>query len=213
MANAQTMDVRQFIPVPGAPAVANQGSAGSTAYSYKLVAVGVGSSAGAPRATAASAAGSTATGNATLDGTNFNRLTWSDVLGETAYDIYRTASAGVPATTGKIGTVAAGSTQFDDKGLAADGSTPPTVNTTGDGDPIDVLQFEGKTVQISGTFSATIQMEGTITPGAWISEGSAATGAAVVEISKTYQQLRTKMTAYTSGTPVVALGARRNSRD
>lgn len=97
-----------------APVITNGGTPGSTAYSYKVVpkisstAVGL------------SAAGSTATGNATLTVTDKNVITWSAVPGATSYDVYRTAGG---ATQGKIGTVSAPTVTFDDTGLAGDAGT------------------------------------------------------------------------------------------
>lgn len=97
-----------------APVITNGGTPGSTSYSYKVVpkisstAVGL------------SAAGSTATGNATLDVTNKNVITWTAVTGATSYDVYRTAGG---ATQGKIGTVSAPTVTLDDTGLAGDAGT------------------------------------------------------------------------------------------
>lgn len=110
---------------PSAPTIAPQGTTGATAYSYKVVALH------AHGQTAASSAGSTATGNATLSSTNFNRLTWTAVTGATAYKLFRTAAGGSsPTTTGLIGIVG-DVAQFDDTGLAGDSATAPTANTSG----------------------------------------------------------------------------------
>lgn len=106
------------VTTPAAPAITNQGTAGAATWSYKIVAKQADVS-----YSAASAAGSTATGNATLTGVNFNRLTWAVVAGAASYDIYRTAHGTSPSTDGKIGNTAA--TTFDDTGLAGDAGTPP----------------------------------------------------------------------------------------
>lgn len=115
--------------------VGNQGVAGATTYSYKITGVD-----GNLKETAVSAIGTTTTGNATLNGSNFNRIILSSgfVQGIGHFNIYRTASGGAPASTGKIGvltvtnsTVAGTSLIFDDTGLAGDSSTPPTQNRTG----------------------------------------------------------------------------------
>ena len=114
---------------PAAPTISNQGSAGSTSYSYKVVALASGPT-GQTKRTPASSATTTTTGNATLDGTNFNRITWSAPTGAvnvTGYEVYRTAGG---ATQGKIGAVAAGVTTLDDTGLAGDSATAPTINYT-----------------------------------------------------------------------------------
>ncbi len=110
---------------PSAPTVTPQGAAGSTTYTYKVVAMH------RHGQTAASSAGSTATGNATLSTSNYNSVTWTAVTGATAYRIYRTVASGTsPTTTGQVAVVGV-VTQFDDTGIAGDSSTAPTANTTG----------------------------------------------------------------------------------
>lgn len=153
---------------PVAPTITTAGTAGSTAYSYKIVALnGRGASLGS---TAASAAGSTALGNATLTTTNYNIVTFPNVTGAAYYTVYRTASSGTPSTTGLIGYVAAtivngiGSTAglqpttyvFNDTGIAGDSSTPPTANTSGGAAAIGVLGTpSGVTATPVGTVGAT----------------------------------------------------------
>ena len=110
------------LATPGAPTVTPQGTSGATTYTYRVVATVGG------RTTDAGATGSTATGNATLSGSNFNRITWSDITGATGYDIYRTVGG---ATQGKIGATARGVLTLDDTGLAGDAATAPTTNGTG----------------------------------------------------------------------------------
>lgn len=112
------------LSTPSAPTVTPQGTTGASTWSYKIEALN------RDMTSIASSAGSTATGNATLSSTNFNRLTWTAVTGATAYRIYRTAVATSPTTTGVIGIVGA-VLQFDDTGLAGDGSTAPTAITGG----------------------------------------------------------------------------------
>jgi len=103
------------LATPALPTVTPQGTAGATAYSYVIVALAQNG------VSAASAAGSTAIGNATLSGTNTNRIVWVAVSGATAYRIYRTVGG---ATQGLIATVGA-TTTIDDTGLAGDSSTAP----------------------------------------------------------------------------------------
>jgi hypothetical protein len=106
---------------PGSPLVSPQGTTGATSYSYKVVARNsLGTS-------VASQAGTTTTGNATLSGSNFNRLTWTEVPYAASYDIYRTVGG---ATTGKIVSATTALTA-DDTGLAGDSAAEPTVNTSG----------------------------------------------------------------------------------
>lgn len=121
---------------PTAPTITNAGTTGATTYTYKVVARnGFGVSLGT---TPASSAGSTTTGNATLSSTNYNVITWPFVSGAGSYDIYRTVGG---ATQGKIGNVLAAvvpgtgvqspTFALNDTGLAGDGTTAPTTNTTG----------------------------------------------------------------------------------
>lgn len=98
---------------PGAPTVTPQGTTGAATWTYKISAVNA-----TGNETVLSANGSTTSGNATLSGTNFNRITWSATPGAAAYRIYRVATGTSPNTTGYIGTVDAHSTlQFDDTGI------------------------------------------------------------------------------------------------
>ncbi len=114
------------LTTPGSPLVSVQGTPGTTTISYAIVAknnTGV---------SAASQVKTVTTAPGTLTGTNFERLTWQAVPGEgNGYDIYRTATNGLPATTGLIGSVATGITTYDDVGAAGDSTTAPTVNTSG----------------------------------------------------------------------------------
>lgn len=107
-------------------AVSNQGTAGATTYTYVIVPDTTAGLKGVPSSNI-----TTATGHATLDGTNYNRLTWTRKLGVANYYIYRTVGG---ATQGLIGSVAgnASAMQFDDTGLAGGGETTNTVDPTGD---------------------------------------------------------------------------------
>lgn len=114
------------LTTPGSPLVSAQGTPGSKTIGYAIVAKNnAGTSAVSQTTTITNAA-------ATLNGTNFNRLNWQAVPGETnGYDVYRIATNGIPVTTGLIATTATGITTLDDTGLAGDGATAPTVNTSG----------------------------------------------------------------------------------
>ena len=112
------------LSTPGSITVTPQGTSGAATWTYKLVAIN------ANGTTEAGAASSTTTGNATLDGTNYNRLTWTAVTNATGYWIYRTAVGTSPTTTGRI-TVLGAVTTYDDQGAAGDSATAPTTNTTG----------------------------------------------------------------------------------
>lgn len=67
---------------PGTSTVTPQGASGSTAYSYRITALNKNGE------TLPGTAGTTSTGNATLDGTNFNRVTWTSIPGAIAYRVY-----------------------------------------------------------------------------------------------------------------------------
>lgn len=101
------------LSVPGGVTVTPQGTPGAATYGYRVSATG-----GNGETTAATEV-TTATGNATLSVTNFNRVQWSAVTGASGYYVYRTTGG---ATQGRIGFVAAGTLQFDDTGLAAAGA-------------------------------------------------------------------------------------------
>jgi hypothetical protein len=69
--------------------VTNVGTAGTTTYGYRIAAT---SATGVN--TVASSTASTTTGNATLDTTNYNTVTWTGIVGASSYQIYgRTAGA------------------------------------------------------------------------------------------------------------------------
>jgi hypothetical protein len=143
--------------ITAAGSVANVGVTGATTYTYVIVAKltngGVSPSANI----------TTTTGNATLTGSNLNRITITDVPGARRYDIYRTVGG---ATQGKIGTRSVqGATSFDDNGLAGDGSTAPTTNSTGNLGlatitPNSILHVNGSAafgyVAKTATYTATV---------------------------------------------------------
>lgn len=106
------------------PTLGTGGAAGTTSYSYAVVASNAQGDANQ------STAATIATGNAVLNGTNFNTITWTAVAGATQYKIIRTASAGTPATTGLIATIAAGTLTTNDTGLAASAYTAQTNSQT-----------------------------------------------------------------------------------
>jgi hypothetical protein len=110
------------VPTPPAPAITPIGG-GSTRYSYQVVEV-TNQAGSAP-----SAAGSTITGAATLDGTNYNRVITPSMSGSSSCKVYRTASGGTPSSTGYIGTVSCGST-LNDTGLVGDGKSPHPASDT-----------------------------------------------------------------------------------
>ena len=105
------------LATPAAPTVTPQGAAGVTTYSYFVVAKD-----GNGKRTVASPVGTTNTGNAALDGVNFNRITWAAVSGAVSYDVLKTnTNTFLGTTTG---------TQLDDTGQATAVYAPATANET-----------------------------------------------------------------------------------
>lgn len=103
---------------PHGPTVTPQGTPGATAWAYAIVGIDA-----AGLRTLISPSGSTATGAATLNGTNLNHLSWTAKTGIVSYEIERVTAGGTPNTTGVIGTTSA--LTFNDTGLAVLGATPP----------------------------------------------------------------------------------------
>jgi hypothetical protein len=114
------------LSTPGAPTITTvAGGGSSTTWAYEVVAVN-----GNGGTTPASTAGSISTSDwATLSLTNYNTISWSAVTGANSYKVYRTIAGGTPSTTGLIGTTTL--TSFEDTGMAGDGTTPPTTDTSG----------------------------------------------------------------------------------
>jgi len=198
----QVLDVRKFLATPSAPGVTPTGGTNG-AQSYKAVAVlaqggpdGVGET-----VSAVSAATATAVGPATLDLTHFNTVVPAAVAGATHYDVYRTAGG---PTQGKIGrlTSAQRAAGLVDNGLVADGTTAPATTNSGVGAPRGV-SGDDRTLEISGTFTATMKVEGRIADKAWLTLANCAslTAPAFVQLSENVSQVRAVMTAYTSGAP------------
>lgn len=197
MARIFKVPVQQFVANPTLTSVTPTGGSAST-WTYKIV--GVDASGGK---TAASAAVSTAAGAATLDATHYNTLAWTDPANAVTILIYRTVDATSPTTTGLIGSVAAGVQTFRDDGKAGDNTTAPAANTTGVGGSVECASLRDKSVQIDGTFASTNQIQGTIDGVNWQNEGTAATSAAVVNITTSWMLIRNQQTAFTSGTPTI----------
>lgn len=108
--------VLEPVDTPAAPTVAAQGTGGSTTWGYKVTAHSeVGE-------TLASSETQITDGNATLDGTNYNQVSWSAVDGAIEYSVYRTTAGGTPSSTGLLFTTSLLS--VNDKGSAASGTAP-----------------------------------------------------------------------------------------
>ncbi len=126
---------------PTAPACTTNGSAGSTSYSYLVQGCEDGPT--CANHSAPTSACTIATGNATLTSSNsINLKTYADTLyGYRCYNIYRTASAGTPSSTGLIANCVP--KQFIDTGLAGNSVSAPAGNTT-------VLDANGTTAPLPG---------------------------------------------------------------
>jgi len=114
---------------PSVFSVTPVGTTGVATWTYKVVGIDA-----AGNHTAVSGATSTTTGNATLNGTNYNAILLVGGAGAVQYQIYRTASGGTPSTTGLIATVISvggNNYTYNDQGAAGDSSTAPTTATTG----------------------------------------------------------------------------------
>ncbi|MGC9196337.1 MAG: hypothetical protein ACP5IL_12920 [Syntrophobacteraceae bacterium] len=112
------------------PTVAPQSHLGTTSYSYAVIGVDVNGG------TTAAQVVTTNQGALTLSANNYITISWASV-GAASYTVYRTASAGTPSTTGVIASGVTG-TVVNDTGLSADGTSPPSVNTS-----ITLGQLEG----------------------------------------------------------------------
>lgn len=116
------------------PTITHQGTAGAATWTYVVVPKDINGF-----ASPASSAGSTTTGNGTLNGSNFNVVTFGTINGAYSYDVYRTAVGTSPTTTGLIGNVLATSVlaaagnnySLNDTGLAGNSAAAPTINQTG----------------------------------------------------------------------------------
>jgi hypothetical protein len=65
----------------------------------------------------------------------------------------------------------------------------------------NVFRFRDKTVQIHGTFVATLQVEGSIDGSEYFPIGAATSAPGAVRVFETVEVLRVRTTAYTSGEP------------
>lgn len=118
----------QLLP-PAAPAVSNVGASGITNAQYVVTVLN------SEGESTASGIGVTTTGNAVLNGTNYNHLSWSAVAGATGYNIYKL----VGGVFVFLATTA--STTYNDQGASTTAQTPPVANTTMtllDGGPLSV---------------------------------------------------------------------------
>jgi hypothetical protein len=118
----------QAVAAPATPTLTKTGASTTATYAYAVVSKDL-----AGNTSLASTTSATQTNAATLDGSNFNTVTWVAVPGAASYDVYRitaTSATGNSAQTGKlsVGTSVVG-TSFQDQGGTASGTVPLRNNT------------------------------------------------------------------------------------
>lgn len=115
------------LTTPGAPAtVTNTGVAGATTYWYWVVAIDI-----AGNATVPTTALSTTTANATLDGTNFNVITWAATPAAASYKILRTPTNVTPTTGGATLVGSTTALTINDQSNTTSAYTVASTNQTG----------------------------------------------------------------------------------
>lgn len=75
------------------------------------------------------------------------------------------------------------------------------------GPTFDTRRLTGKNLQVSGTFVATLQLEGSVDGDNFVNVGGGITTPGVTAIPGYFSKLRIRTAAFTSGTPVAILGA------
>jgi hypothetical protein len=118
----------QALASPGAPTVTPTctGTCAST-WTYTVTALAADGTTTIPGATGTTSANAT-----TIDGTNYNTITWTAVTGAATYTVRRTVSGGTPASLGALATCTGiVGLSCVDNGLVGDASTAPALNTTG----------------------------------------------------------------------------------
>lgn len=120
--DGSTITTYTAMTTPVGLSVTPQGTAGTTAYSYRVSAFNTAGE------TLACTSVATATGNATLNATNFNRLAWTATAGATGYNIFGRNIGGVGETW--MATVYLNT--YDDKGQDTPSLSilPPDANTS-----------------------------------------------------------------------------------
>src|ERR1035437_3898888 len=107
-----TGGVHLGITMPSGLTLSSEGTAGTSSYTYTIAATvnGVLSSGNGV---------GFGTGNAVLDVTNFNRLTWSAVANATGYEIWRVYSNGIPSDVGHLTATPVVGLSYDDTGVTS----------------------------------------------------------------------------------------------
>ena len=112
------------IASPNAPTVVPLGASGSTTYCYWVSATNVSGE------TLPSLNTCIANGNASLNGTNYNQISWGAVSNASGYKVYRTSNTSVPSGTGNYLVTTTASTSTSDQSNSLGSVTVPSANTT-----------------------------------------------------------------------------------
>ncbi|MBI1956753.1 MAG: hypothetical protein HYS38_10195 [Acidobacteria bacterium] len=112
------------LPSPGAPTVSNAGTPGSTTYYYWV------SAKNANGETLLGPSGMTTTANSTLDGTNYNQISWNAVSGATSYRVWRTTTTTPPSGTGTYLVGETTEISINDQSNSLQQATTPSLNDT-----------------------------------------------------------------------------------
>ena len=70
----------------------------------------------------------------------------------------------------------------------------------------NVFRFRDKYVQFHGTFTATLQLEGTVDGSDYVPIGAPTSAPGIVAVPETVEFLRVRTTAFTSGEPKAVFG-------
>ena len=169
--SGSTLTYNDQSTAPAAPTVAPQGTTGSTTYTYAISALYANG-----QQSPLSPSTTTATGNTVLNGTNYNKITWSAVSGAVNYNIYRLAAGGVsPVAVGLIGN-SGGTLQFLDQAAA----TVAVVSPTNTAPTFQVQTASGANVIAANISTGQVSIDDNLTsmstPTALVSTGWGGTG-------------------------------------
>jgi hypothetical protein len=100
-----------------------------------------------------------------------------------------------------------------DDGLVGNGASPGFAsNASGLGSAITVDLYRDLSYQVSGTFTATVKVQGSLDGVTWFDDGAAMSSSTLRAASAiAYVFLRATMTAYTSGTVQVLVAGHRET--
>ncbi|MBI3894476.1 MAG: hypothetical protein HY313_00955 [Acidobacteria bacterium] len=109
---------------PDAPIISNAGAPGTTTYYYWV------SAANEAGETLLGLSAMTATSNSTLDGTNYNEISWNAVSGAASYRVWRTSTSTAPSGTGNYLVGETSATSINDQSNSLQQATVPFLNDT-----------------------------------------------------------------------------------